>query len=57
MIIDLHIHSTFSDGELTPEQIVATAVRKEITIISITDHDEMAGYVKARKKMRQLIYM
>ncbi|WP_054859736.1 PHP domain-containing protein [Gracilibacillus sp. JCM 18860] len=49
MIIDLHIHSTFSDGELTPEQIVATAVRKEITIISITDHDEMAGYVKARK--------
>jgi 3',5'-nucleoside bisphosphate phosphatase len=36
---DLHIHSTFSDGELTPSEILNTAMLKGIKCISITDHD------------------
>lgn len=36
---DLHIHSTYSDGCLTPKEIVSTAYGKGIRYISITDHD------------------
>ncbi len=42
--IDLHIHSCFSDGELTPKEIVNEAVQKNINIISITDHDTFDAY-------------
>ena len=40
---DLHIHSTYSDGSLTPEQIVNIARQKNIKCISITDHDTIAS--------------
>ena len=40
---DLHIHSTFSDGSLTPEQIVAEALANELTAIAIADHDTVSG--------------
>ena len=43
-IIDLHVHSTFSDGLLTPEQIINLAHRRDLKAISITDHDEILGY-------------
>lgn len=38
---DLHIHSSFSDGKLTPEQILEIACEKQIKYISITDHDSI----------------
>ena len=38
---DLHIHSTFSDGNLTPEQILEEAKQKGVKCISITDHDSI----------------
>ena len=41
--VDLHIHSCYSDGIYTPEQIVATAKKKGIKCISITDHDSIAA--------------
>ena len=40
--LDLHMHSTFSDGTNTPEEIVAIAKKKNL-IISITDHNEIKG--------------
>ncbi len=40
---DLHIHSTFSDGTLSPEEIVELAAEAELAAISITDHDNVAG--------------
>lgn len=46
---DLHIHSTFSDGALTPEEIVTMAVQAGISIISITDHDSIGGIAPAKK--------
>lgn len=41
--IDLHVHSTASDGTLTPSEILAMAVRLGLKAIAITDHDTLAG--------------
>lgn len=43
MNIDLHIHSTASDGTLTPLEILASARRLGLAAIAITDHDTLAG--------------
>jgi predicted metal-dependent phosphoesterase TrpH len=40
---DLHIHSTFSDGLLSPQKIVARAVSVGLKTIAITDHDSSEG--------------
>ncbi len=42
-MIDLHIHSTASDGTLSPQEIVKTAVDAAINAIAITDHDTIDG--------------
>jgi 3',5'-nucleoside bisphosphate phosphatase len=41
--VDLHIHSTHSDGVLSPAQIVEQAVELKMTTISLTDHDTVSG--------------
>ena len=41
--IDLHIHTTASDGTFTPSEIVAHAVKLKLKAIAITDHDTLAG--------------
>lgn len=41
--IDLHIHSTASDGSLTPQEIAELALREGIRAIALTDHDSMEG--------------
>ena len=43
MRIDLHIHSTASDGTLWPSEILALAQDLNIAAISITDHDTLEG--------------
>lgn len=43
MGVDLHIHSTASDGQLTPEEVVRLAVKKRLRVIAITDHDSIDG--------------
>lgn len=40
---DLHMHSTLSDGVLSPESLVDEAVSAGVTIMAITDHDTFAG--------------
>jgi predicted metal-dependent phosphoesterase TrpH len=47
-LIDLHIHTTASDGTWTPEQIVTGAKQSGLDAIAITDHDTFAGYEEAR---------
>lgn len=45
--VDLHIHSTASDGSFTPEEIVEMAGTAGLTTISITDHDSVRGVAPA----------
>ncbi len=40
---DLHIHTTASDGLLSPEEVVRWAVYKKLSAIGITDHDTIKG--------------
>lgn len=40
---DLHMHSTYSDGVLTPQQLVERAASMGVTAMAITDHDTFAG--------------
>ena len=42
--IDLHVHSTFSDGVLTPNEIIDEAVKNGVDTISICDHDCIDAY-------------
>lgn len=42
-MIDLHVHSTFSDGSLTPGELVAEAAAAGLSALSLTDHDTLAG--------------
>lgn len=52
MHADLHIHTTYSDGLLTPQEIIEAASRTGIGIISITDHDSLDGCAAAREYLR-----
>ena len=51
--IDLHIHSTFSDGVLNPTEIVDLAESQGLSAISITDHDTAAGTDEAMQRGRE----
>ncbi|MDO5531343.1 PHP domain-containing protein [Sutterella sp.] len=48
MSIDLHMHSNFSDGALPPEDLVAICARNGVKLMSLTDHDTMAGAKSCR---------
>jgi len=45
--VDLHIHSTASDGRLSPADIVQKAAERQLAFIAIADHDSVAGIVPA----------
>jgi predicted metal-dependent phosphoesterase TrpH len=47
-LIDLHLHTTASDGTLAPAALVARAAAAGITVLSVTDHDTIAGLDEAR---------
>ncbi len=46
-MIDLHTHTTASDGRCTPAELVARAAAAGVTVLSVTDHDTVAGYQAA----------
>ena len=43
MKVDLHIHTTASDGRLTPEEVVQIMAKQGLSVIAITDHDSISG--------------
>ena len=45
--VDLHLHTTYSDGTLTPNELVKLALKNNLEIISITDHDCTDGIDEA----------
>jgi predicted metal-dependent phosphoesterase TrpH len=46
-IVDLHVHTTASDGDFTPSQVVAFARLAGLSAVAITDHDTTAGLAEA----------
>ena len=46
-MIDLHLHTTASDGRLSPEELVRRAAAVGIEVMAVTDHDTTAGVVPA----------
>jgi len=47
MPVDLHVHTTASDGVLSPSDVVTAAVAAGLTALAITDHDTVAGVEEA----------
>lgn len=47
MNADLHCHSTVSDGWLSPSEVVARAAANGVTLLALTDHDELGGVDEA----------
>ena len=46
--IDLHTHSTASDGTDTPAELVGRAATEGLDVVALTDHDTVAGHAEAR---------
>jgi predicted metal-dependent phosphoesterase TrpH len=51
--IDLHVHSTASDGTQTPAEVVRHAADLELDVIALTDHDSAAGWTEAALAARR----
>ncbi len=47
--VDLHVHSTCSDGYLSPEEVVVLAVKNGLAAIALADHDNISGVADAQK--------
>lgn len=52
-VADLHVHTTASDGDYTPTQVVMLAVQERLSAVAITDHDTLAGVGPAADAARQ----
>src|SRR5688500_14640996 len=48
-MLDLQSHSTYSDGELPPAEVVAAAAKAGVTTLALTDHDAIDGVAEARE--------
>lgn len=42
--IDMHVHTSYSDGEYDANKVIKTAIEKGVTTLSITDHDNVRAY-------------
>src|SRR6476659_6311808 len=54
MLIELQSHSTVSDGQLVPAEVVAEAAKAGVTTLALTDHDAIAGVVEAEEAGQRL---
>ncbi|HUX61737.1 MAG TPA: PHP domain-containing protein [Ignavibacteriaceae bacterium] len=52
--VDLHTHTTHSDGALTPTELVKKAKDSGIDVLSITDHDNLAGFTEASEYGKEI---
>jgi hypothetical protein len=50
---DLHCHSSYSDGELSPGDVVLRAVEQGVTTLALTDHDTLSGLAEAQQIAKQ----
>lgn len=54
MILDLHTHSTASDGQYSPAELMDVAKEKMLEVVALTDHDTVDGIEEARKEAEAL---
>ena len=54
MTVDLHCHSTASDGALAPAVVVARAFERGVRLLALTDHDTLEGLDEARSAANSL---
>lgn len=47
---DLHTHSTSSDGDLSPSELVSAAAEQNVAVIALTDHDTVSGCGEAAEE-------
>ena len=52
-MIDLHLHTTASDGRLRPSELVRQSAAAGLTVISITDHDTVGGLDEGRRSANE----
>ncbi len=52
--VDLHSHSTYSDGTLTPAELVHEADRRGVRVLGLTDHDTLDGLAEADAEAARL---
>jgi len=48
--VDLHVHTNYSDGDLSPDEVIEYAKKRNIDMIAITDHDTLYGIKNIRNK-------
>ena len=53
-MIDLHTHSSASDGELSPSELISLGKKNGLRALALTDHDTVAGIAEARAKASEL---
>ncbi|CAB4996460.1 unannotated protein [freshwater metagenome] len=51
-MIDLHTHTTCSDGTDTPRELINKALSQGVKVLAITDHDTTSGWNEARQSLR-----
>lgn len=54
MKLDMHIHTTASDGQYTPSEIAAKAAQMGLSVFAVTDHDTVAGVAEGRQAAKKL---
>lgn len=47
--VDLHSHTTYSDGKLSPTELIDRAVNFQLDVLAITDHDSVSGLAMAQQ--------
>ena len=52
-MIDLHMHTTCSDGQFSPEETMRMAHEAGVTVAAVTDHDTASGISRARAAAEQ----
>lgn len=53
-MIDLHIHTTASDGATSPQEVLREALSKGLSTISFTDHESIEGYLDVQDSAREM---
>lgn len=53
-MVDLHTHSTASDGQYTPTELIQLAKEQGVSVLALTDHDTISGLEEAEKEANRL---